>query len=1262
MHGRLPYKEIVENSVDAIIAADESFKIVLWNAAAETMFGYSAAEVLDKLLIDTIVPDRYKKAKKKGMDGFLKTGTGPVIGKTVQLEAQRKDGSELDIELSVSIIEQNGTRYSIGICRDISEGKGIEKDLRSSQERLKILFDYAPDAYYLSDLTGKILDANRAAEAMIGGKKADLIGKTFLELNLFGEDQAHKGGEILARNIQGQPTGPDELAVIRRDGSEIYVEVRTYPVVIHDESLVLGIARDISLRKKAEEEVRKEKDFFESIVNSLPGIFYILDDKANIIRWNGNFEEITGYSKAEITGKTPLDFVDKDEFESLGKRIEEVFKKGQTNVEINLVTRDGTKIPFYLSASHLQIGDRHYVTGVGIDISERKEVEEKLDTLNQLLLNRTIELRKSEIKWLSMFTTSKDAIYISTADGQITDINPAGKVLFGYSGDTIASLNAGDLYVNQDQRRAFEEEIRVNGFVRDFEVVYKKKDGTLVECLETAVVRKDDSGAVIGYQGIIRDVSERKRLLEELKEAKVSAEQASRAKSQFLANMSHEIRTPMNGILGFAELLLEEQLTDEQREYVKTIHDSGRTLLALINDILDLSKVESGAMEVVREQFYLYELLNGVVSITRLKANEKGVTLDLNIADDIPAKIETDQDKLRQAVLNLVSNAVKFTDKGRVDVRVRAESTADDEARLTISVHDTGCGIPAEKLGAIFEPFMQADNKTTRRYGGTGLGLSITKKVVDLMGGTLEVSSEVDRGSVFTISVPVGVVDKAGAVEKAAGAGVIVVVEDDPMTMKLYKNLFEKNGFTVVGTAYGRQALGLVLEHCPSLVILDIMLPDISGWEVLQELKKNEETTDIPVVVISVLSEKEKAISLGAVDYLEKPITGASLVNKVSAFMKADRPRGNLKVLIVDDDKPVLDFLSEMLTEEGFFTIPFTEPDQALTYIAEGNEVDVMILDIFLRETTGFDLLKSIKEQSPGADIPVIFITGKAITDRETARLEGITHSLLDESRLNSQEVVRQIEKTVENIRGVIRKRVVRKTDKTQITDTILLAEDNEVNQKLIIKLLEREGYVVRVASNGRQALDALEAAPVDLVLMDIQMPVMDGYEALRRIKADDRWKAVPVIALTAHAMKGEREKCLEAGFDGYLPKPVNRQDLIREIVTRLLHDDAQPSPQQEAEATPGQDAELREIYLEFDRSLSDRYHRLTEAVMGTDYDAIRRIGHDLKGSGGAFGREKVSLLGAQIEQAAKESNGQVIGFLLGSLKEEIERIQQNGR
>ncbi len=622
---------MIDYSVDAIIVVDDSFKTVLWNAAAETMFGYSSQEVVDKPLIDLIVPDQYRKAMKKGLKIFGKTGNGPVIGKAAQLEAQRKDGSVFDIELSVSRVEKNGSYYAIGICRDISGRKKIERDVRESEERLRILFDYAPDAYYLTDLKGRLIDANKAAEAMIGLDKAGLVGKNLLDLNILPEDQIQKAAAILARNVEGTPTGPDELILKRRTGTKIYAEIRTYPVVIHDEDLVLGIARDVSSRKNAEEEILKEKNFFESIVNSLPGVFYILDDKLHILRWNKNLEKVTGYSEAEISNMGPFDFFDKEKLNDIAKWINRVFAKGQSSFETDLISRDGSKTPFFLSAMDVQIGDSHFLAGVGIDITERKEAEKKAEELTEILFDRTVELKRSEAKWLSIFETSKDALYISTIDGKITDLNPAGIALFGYSMDALTSLDTNDLYQSPDDRRTFGKEIQAKGYVQDFEIIYKRADGTLVECLETAVVRRDEAGNIVGYQGIIRDVSEKKKLQEELKEAKINAEQANQAKSQFLANMSHEIRTPMNGILGFSELLMEENLTEEQREYVKTIYESGQTLLTLINEILDLSKVESGAASVSGEEFFLFELLNGIVAITRLKARERGIELDLAI-------------------------------------------------------------------------------------------------------------------------------------------------------------------------------------------------------------------------------------------------------------------------------------------------------------------------------------------------------------------------------------------------------------------------------------------------------------------------------------------------------------------------------------------------------------------------------------------------------------------------------------------------------
>jgi PAS domain S-box-containing protein len=1253
----LPYRKIVDFSVDAIVVVDDRFNIVLWNSAAESMFGYSTAEVIDKPLMDIVVPDRYKKAKKEGIALFKKTGIGPVIGKTVQLEARKKDGSEFDIELSVSTVQRDTSLYAVGVCRDISEKRKVEKDIRESEERLRILFDYAPDAYYLNDLSGRLIDVNKAAEAMIGDEKANLVGKTLLQIGIVPKDQIQQAVEILRKNKEGSPTGPDELRLRRRTGSELCVEIRTYPMEVGNENLVLGIARDISRRKNAEIELRKERDFFESIVNSLPGIFYIVDDKLDFLRWNRNLENITGYSHTEIPKMSLLDFFDTENHGEIAKRIEEVLAKGQSTVETNLVSRDGTKIPFFLSATDVPVGEGHFLAGVGIDVSERKEAETKLADINELLINRTIELRKSEIKWLSLFMTSKDTIYMSTADGRITDINPAGIALFGYTEDEIASLDAAHLYVDVNDRARFEREIKDNEYVRDFEVVYKRKDGSRIECLETAVVRKDESGNVAGYQGIIRDVSERKRLLCELNEAKVNAEQANTVKSQFLANMSHEIRTPMNAILGFSELLMEEDLSEDQRESVKAISESGQTLLNLINDILDLSKIESGAATINNEEFFLFELLNGIATITRLKAREKGITLDLMIDSDTAPKIITDSDKLRQIILNLIANAVKFTDQGGVSITVHTDMVDAESVRLSISVSDTGCGIPGEKLQLIFDPFTQADALTTRKYGGTGLGLSITRKLIDLLGGKIGVSSEVGKGSVFDFWVPVGI-PKAKALEiDREQTNVIVVIEDDPLTLKLYRHLFERNGFTVFTATEGKRALPLVIQHKPVLIILDVLLPDISGWDVLRQLKKNEKTADIPVIVISVLSEKEKAISLGAIDYLEKPIMGEALINKIEMLKRISGAEKRLTVLIVDDDKPILDFLTEMLREEGFSPVSFSDPTDAFAYLKEGNKVDLILLDVFLEKMTGFDFLLSLKHNQVVDNVPVIFITGKAITEQDTAKLEGITHSLLDESQLSSRTVLTQIEQIIQKFRPSAAKGGEPFYAGLGRKGTVLLVEDNELNRKLISKILDREQYTVATATNGREAVEMVQTESFDLILMDIQMPVMDGYEATRLIKSDARAGNVPIVALTAHAMKGEREKILDAGFDGYLTKPVKKEELIREIAAHLLRKTPTPVSPEGSKDEPMVSEELMEIFREFDESLPGRYRELTQAAESRDYETLSRIGHDLKGTGGAFRREKVSILGRQIEVAAKERNDAVITFVLSSFLEEVDRI-----
>jgi PAS domain S-box-containing protein len=1174
------------------------------------------------------------------------------------------------------------------------------RKLVSERTRYEQLINLFPEGIIVIDHLKIIRIANPAAIRMLGnGDDKGLVGK---QLSVFvAEDQREHCSSFLNSVQAGSSTKGIKTTFANSTGLCIPVEMMASKLTDGNEGELILVVRDIADQIEAQESLRKSEEMFQLALRGADlGLWEWNIITGRNVR-NSRWAQMLGYNPDEITQEEHS--LEKLLHPDDKERVLNVFAshlKGELpaiDVEYRLRTKAGDYRWVLNRGKILERdtdGNPVMATGTTLDITGKKRTEEALlweMEFNKVMaqLSRAV-IESASIEDISVLILDHAKLMTKSRFGFVGYIDPK-------TGWMISPTMTRDILKTCQMKEkdiVFKEFGGLWGWVLNNKERIMTNDPSsdprstgvpeghvaIESFLSTPALLGETLVGVLSLANSSRPYSERDlKLAENMSalyalavfhkwveaaslEAKHNAEYADRAKSQFLANMSHEIRTPMNGILGFAELLMEEELTEEQRDYVKTIHESGQTLLTLINDILDLSKVESGAGSVSNEEFYLFELLNGIMAITRLKANEKGIELNLTIDDDVSPKIIGDPDKLRHILINLIANAVKFTDQGRVDILVREDTTNDNNTRLVVSITDTGCGIPSEKLGLIFEPFVQADAGTMRKYGGTGLGLAITKKLVDMLGGKIEVSSEVGKGSTFTFWTPVQFPQSGGGKVIEERTNTIVIVEDDPLTVKLYKHLFERHGYIVIATAHGGQALPLVLKHNPILVILDIMLPDISGWEVLRQLKKDEKTADVPIIVISVLSEKEKAISLGAIDYLEKPIVGDKLIKKIRVLERLKGIKKGITILIVDDDKPVLDFLNEMLRDEGFLTVPFLDPKDALAYLKAGHEVNIIILDIFLGETTGFDLLKLLKQQLPTTDIPVIFITGKSIDDQDLANLEGITHSLLDETRLTSQMVLKQIEHLVDEFRPRTQKKPITGADRRKKQSAILLVEDNDVNRKLIQKLLAKEDYVVKPAVNGAEALRILESEMFDLILMDIQMPVMDGYEATRRIKSDERMSAIPVIALTAHAMAGEKEKIIGLGFDGYLTKPVNKEELIREIAAHIRETASPPGPPENGQTEAKPDEELMEIYREFDMSLPERYRELSEASAGKDYDTLYRIGHDLKGSGGAFGREKISMLGKQIEAASKEQNDNIVQFLLDSLAEEIERIGKDKR
>ncbi|WP_460554952.1 response regulator [Comamonas piscis] len=700
-------------------------------------------------------------------------------------------------------------------------------------------------------------------------------------------------------------------------------------------------------------------------------------------------------------------------------------------------------------------------------------------------------------------------------------------------------------------------------------------------------------------------------------------EVASQYKSEFLANMSHELRTPLNSTLILAKLLGDNKLgnlTGEQVKYAQTIYAAGNDLLALINDILDLAKIEAGQANVVLEPINLSTAMQSLIEPLRPMAQQKGLALTCHIAPGVPAYTQTDGLRLGQILKNLLSNAIKFTDRGSVNLQL----TQSQPGTLTFAVHDTGIGIPEHQQQLIFEAFQQADGSTHRKYGGTGLGLSIARDLAQLLGGQVSVQSTPGQGSVFSFHMPLvqagtptaevpmvpkaadalralqaapipapiktmapaaaprsmatyAMADNSGvatatatpatALAAAAPAAVatadalalptiiqgrhLLVVEDDPRFADILQELAREMGFSCQVARNAADGLSAAVQFLPNAIVLDINLPDFSGLGVLDQLKRNPVTRHIPVHIVSVADYSQEALVRGALGYALKPVQREELAQALQR-LEAKFTQNMHRVLLVEDDERQRDSVHSLLGNSEVDVVCAGTAGQALEYLAQGT-YDCMIMDLNLPDMSGFALLERMSEQDGVSFPPVIVYTGRALSRDEEAQLRRFSHSiiikdarsperLLDEVTLFLHQVESRMSPEHQQMLAQARSREAALEGRK-----VLVVEDDVRNVFALTSILEPTGIAVEIARNGREALDVLDRDDngVDLVLMDIMMPEMDGYTAMREIRGRQALKRLPIIALTAKAMKDDQEKCLAAGANDYIAKPLDVEKLL---------------------------------------------------------------------------------------------------------------------
>ena len=803
-----------------------------------------------------------------------------------------------------------------------------------------------------------------------------------------------------------------------------------------------------------------------AIFNSANFSSIATDAKGVIQIFNVGAEKMLGYAAADVVNKvTPAHISDPKEivaratalslelstpiapgFEALvfkaSRGIEDIY-------ELTYIRQDGSRFPAVVSVTALR-DPQQAIIGyllIGTDNTSRQQVEDERAKLDQ-------RLRDQQFYTRSLLESNMDALMTTDPRGIVTDVNKQTEALTGCTRDELIGAPFKNYFTDPARAEAGIHRVLNEGRVNNYELTVRARDGTLTVVSYNATTFHDRDRKLQGVFGAARDMTELKRFEQTLQQKNLELEGASRMKSEFLANMSHELRTPLNAVIGFSEVLkdgLMGEMTDQQRGFIGDIFGSGKHLLSLINDILDLSKVEAGKMRLDLEPVEVSSLFANSLSIIREKAAARRIRLSMEAHQDL-GSIEVDGRKLKQIVYNLLSNAVKFTvEGGRVTLRARsvprsevgrisgawkgrtfplAEANAFTEF-LEIGVTDSGIGIAPEGLERLFKPFSQIDSGLARRFEGTGLGLAMVKLLAELHGGSVCVESAVNEGSRFTVWLPLRRTGSGSLVlppqeepratrpSSPPGPRTALVVEDDAKAAELIRLYLEAEGFKVVLSASAEAGLVLAAAQLPSLITLDILLPEMDGWEFLSRLKQLPALAAVPVVIISIVADKAKGFALGAAAIMQKPISREELYESLVGLGLLPLARGqSLKVLVVDDDPKAVELIAVRVLGMASTVLRAYGGQEAID-VARKELPDLIVLDLMMPEVTGFDVVEALTLRPETARIPILVVTAKQITPDDRAKLDGSVKTIMEKGSLDAGRFTAEVRRAMSGRHGV---------------------------------------------------------------------------------------------------------------------------------------------------------------------------------------------------------------------------------------------------
>jgi hypothetical protein len=1189
--GRLRTLEgVIEACPLAVIAVSPEGIVQMWNPGAETLFGWTAAETQGHHL--PIIPAGRETESQSILDSQLQGK--PCFG--LELRRRRKDGGLVDVRLwSAPLRNSNGEIVGVvAIYLDITARKSAEEELRATQ----FAVDHAEDPCVWLSSDANIIYANHAACRSLGYSRDELLS---MKVHAIDSKYSPESWADLWSTIKAHGAFKLESVNRRKDGTEFPVEITVNYLRHRGQEYICAFVRDISERKRNEEQLRhayaeledrvrertaeltrtndalqgeiNERKHFEEKLRKSEELFRLLVDgvedyailmlapDGTVASWNSGAQRIKGYRADEILGKHFSCFYTQESIERGDPERELRVAAAERRFETQSwrVRKDGSRFwaNVVISALYDAQGEIRGFAKVTQDITAKKQAEEESERLS-----RAIDDQRRLFQAVIEHAPAGIAIF----DGQSLRVKWANPTFHGmvdeaYRGVDITGLRLQDLFAVAEEsgfgeifrkvastsqpffdpeRRRFNQPAYWNCAV----LPLPRDDRDTPDLMTLVLDITDQVVARKEREKLAAQVSEERRALalanEELELRNREIERANRLKSEFLASMSHELRTPLHSIIGFSELLAEDgegRLGDKQKRQLGHILKGARHLLSLINDVLDLSKIEAGKLELHPESFAAEAALAEVLSTVAPMAMAKRIRIDSAI--DPSLVVWADRLRFKQILYNLLSNAVKFTpESGRVCI-----SSARQEKSIEICVSDTGVGIPPEELNAIFDEFHQASATTKGVKEGTGLGLAITRRLVEKHGGDIWVESEVGTGSRFTFGLPLDAHERKTSETSGAPRSAvrrkpqILIVDDELPARELLSSYLEAEGYGTITARSGEEAVRKAREFRPAAITLDVLMPGKSGWETLHQLKSNPLTASIPVIIVSVVDETKAGFALGAAEYLIKPVSKKALIEAIRRHVRS-RLEGSRRILVIDDETETLQLVSEVLKSAEYLPLLAASGREALDILSR-TSVDAILLDLLMPEMDGFEVLHRIKADPGLREIPVFILTAKDLDENEMVALRTHVDALYFKGTPWRQELLAHLQKAVGAMAAIPLKK-------------ILVADDNLESREFIRDSLESQNYEVVEACDGRDALTKIEKIGPDLVLMDIQMPVMDGYAVLKEIRQNPRFSALRVIALTAFSMQGDREKAISAGFSGYISKPVDPTSLRMQIEQML--------------------------------------------------------------------------------------------------------------